>query len=424
MKVLILTDTRVSLETDKYTNQIRSSCGWIGVLVKNIQSSDTITSADIISVNMGNDGSTQTVGNATVHNLVGKPFTKKPQKNLIKKFNEILNNSKPDLIDIQGIEFSFGRDLLLCDYDCPVIATLQGLPMEISKVYYSGLPKNYKWKRTFFDNISLKGTFEKQKFMEERGKVSFEILKKADYIVGRTDWDHANTWKVNPEAEYFYNARIFRDDFYKEENVWDINKIKRHRIFGIQGRDSAKGLHIGIEALALLKKDYPDIELIVPGAYRYNSSKLRISAYEKYIRNLIKKHNLEDNVKFVGSLNAAEMVDILKTSHAFCQYSMNENSPNSLGEAMILGVPCVASFVGGTPSYLSHEHSGLFYEKSEPGTLAFMLKKVFDNDELATRLSENARKDALVRHDRDNNKNTLFEIYKQILNKTDGEKIK
>lgn len=415
MKILVLTSMPVRIETGEHYNSSKSSGGWIGMLVNNIQHSDVVENAVIVSVNPSNDGNCNEVGNVRCYNIKSKTITYRPQKLLIAEFQKILDEFQPDIIDIQGVEFTVGRDLLMCKHSASVIATLQGIPTELAKVYFCAMPKGFRHRRTLYDILHLKGLSEKQKLMRMRGRSSHEILKKADYIIGRTDWDHANSWYVNQNAEYFYVPRAFRDDFYKEENKWELDAIKRHRIFGIQGRDSAKGLHVAIEALALLKKTYPDVELIIPGGYKFDSPKRKITAYEKYIRNLISKNSLEENVKFVGSLSAAEMIAFMKTSHVFCQYSLCENSPNSLGEAMMLGLPCVASFVGGTSTYLHHESTGLMYEKGEMQTLAFMIKKIFDDDALARRLSANAREEAMERNAKEKSKDYLFEIYEKIV---------
>lgn len=415
MKILVLTTMPVHLKSEGYFNSSKSSGGWIGMLVNNIQKSSIVDNAVIVSVNPVNDESCDEAGNVKCFSIKAKTITWRPQKKLIVRFQKILDDFQPDIIDIQGIEFTVGRDLLMCRHSGSVIATLQGIPAELSKVYFCAMPKGFKHKRTFYDITHFKGLAEKQRLMRMRARSSHEILKKADYIIGRTDWDHANSWYVNKKAEYFYVPRAFREDFYKDENKWQLENIKRHRIFGIQGRDSAKGLHVAIEALALLKDTYPDIELIIPGGYKFNSPKKKITAYEKYIRDLISRYSLEENVKFLGSLSASEMIGYMKTSHVFCQYSLCENSPNSLGEAMILGLPCVASFVGGTSTYLQHDYSGLMYEKAEKQTLAFMIKKIFDSDELACRLSKNARAQALERNAPEKSKDYLFEIYEKIV---------
>lgn len=421
MKILVLTTLPVSLDTKKYSQKIKSSGGWIGMLVENIRSSSEFTGSAIISVNPSNEEGVISDEGLTCYNLQASTVRKKPQKVLSKKFQDIIDRVKPDLIDIQGIEFSIGRDMLRCRRTCPVAVTLQGLPGEIAKVYFNALPANFKYKRTIYDITHLKGTLEKQNFMKMRGKISVEILSGADYVIGRTDWDRAYSMSVNPNAVYYNCPRAFRNEFYCEKNKWELKNVRRHSIFGIQGRDSAKGLHVGIEALGMLKKEYPDVELLIPGSYKYDSPPLKMTSYEKYIRSLIKKYSVEDNVKFIGALCAQEMAEILKTSHVFCQYSLCENSPNSLGEAMTLGLPCVASFVGGTPTYLHHYKNGLSYEKSESASLAYMIKKIFENDELAEFLSENARNDALKRHDRENCRQKLFSSYADMINKASQE---
>ena len=408
----------VNISSGDYTKKLASSGGWIGVLIEYLSKSDRDDKVDVISVTPSNKNTKDTVGNVTCHHLYGKNVSFKPQVDLIERFQKIIDEVNPDIIDIQGVEFSIGRDLLMCKYNCPVAATIQGLPAELAKVYGVGMPKNFIRKRTIADWMHFKGAFEKQLFMKKRGEISHEIIRKADYIIGRTEWDHANTWKVNNDAKYCYNARVLRDEFY--ENTWDIENITPHTIFGIQGRDSAKGLHIAIEAIAILKKEYPDVKLSVPGMYKFDSPKIKMDWYEKHIRDLIKKYSLEDNIEFTGGLTAGEIAQKMMKTHVFCQHSMLENSPNSLAEAMIMGVPCVASYVGGTATYVVPEETALVYERSEAGTLAYMIKRIFEDNELAVKLSTNARKDAVKRFDRDKNVDSLYKIYDRIYKETKG----
>ena len=60
-----------------------------------------------------------------------------------------------------------------------------------------------------------------------------------------------------------------------------------------------------------------------------------------------------------------------------------ENSPNSVGEAMLLGCPVVSSCVGGVPDMLEHGREGFLYQASVPYMLAWYVKRVFGDDELA-----------------------------------------
>ena len=48
-------------------------------------------------------------------------------------------------------------------------------------------------------------------------------------------------------------------------------------------------------------------------------------------------------------------------SDIFVSASHIENSPNNVAEAMILGMPCIATFAGGTSSYIEDNKNGILY---------------------------------------------------------------
>ena len=62
-------------------------------------------------------------------------------------------------------------------------------------------------------------------------------------------------------------------------------------------------------------------------------------------------------------------------SNVFVSPSTIENSPNSLGEAMLLGIPCISSDVGGVKNLLKHEEEGYVYQTDAPYMLAYYVKK-------------------------------------------------
>ena len=64
-----------------------------------------------------------------------------------------------------------------------------------------------------------------------------------------------------------------------------------------------------------------------------------------------------------------------------------ENSPNSLCEAQLVGIPCVASFVGGVPEMLRDGKDGYLYTFNEPLMLAEYISRIFDSDSLAEQFS-------------------------------------
>ena len=96
-----------------------------------------------------------------------------------------------------------------------------------------------------------------------------------------------------------------------------------------------------------------------------------------------------------------------------------ENSPNCLAEAMLLGVPCVASNVGGVSDILAPEQNGILYDGNNPVKLAEAIKEMFrmtdEKDERLYGMLERSRTDAAFeKHNGDLNCKTSSGMYQEI----------
>ena len=124
---------------------------------------------------------------------------------------------------------------------------------------------------------------------------------------------------------------------------------------------------------------------------------------------MIRRLQLSEKITFIGSLNADEMKREYLSSNVFVCPSSVENSPNSLAEAQILGVPCVASKVGGISDMMKGNEENL-YQFDDVKMLAEKVCLIFRNQHLQVSTSEIAR----VRHDKMKNTIQLVNIYKAI----------
>jgi len=183
-----------------------------------------------------------------------------------------------------------------------------------------------------------------------------------------------------------------------------------------QGNSPIKGLNCALETIAILKKTYPDVKLICAGYKKDKKRLIEYSSYELYIESLIKRYGLMENVCFTGILNEDRMIEYYLSSNVYLSSSSIENSSNSICEAMLLGMPIVASFVGGTPSLIENRKEGLLYPFNEPYMAAAMISTIFSNDQFAINMGENARRRALINHDKGKNYNDLIKIYMDIIN--------
>jgi glycosyltransferase involved in cell wall biosynthesis len=175
-----------------------------------------------------------------------------------------------------------------------------------------------------------------------------------------------------------------------------------------------------LEAMPLILNRFPDAKLYIGGGNITKSDtiwdKLKRTSYGKYIEELIRRYSLESCVEFTEILDEKQMCQRYLKSNVFVCPSSIENSPNSLGEAMILGVPCVASDVGGVADMLNHREEGFVHQTDAPYMLAHYVCEIFANDELALQFSVKAKEHAMRTHDPQTNLNTLLEIYEQICN--------
>lgn len=93
-----------------------------------------------------------------------------------------------------------------------------------------------------------------------------------------------------------------------------------------------------------------------------------------------------------------------------------ENSPNNLCEAMIIGVPCVATYAGGTPSILENNIEGILVQDGDPWAMAGAILELAESPDIAVQFGNKAREKALKRHDRGRIINDLMNVYNNIIN--------
>lgn len=328
-------------------------------------------------------------------------------KHLESLWADVKESFKPDVVHIHGSEYPHGLAYVRACGARGVVVSLQGIISSYARYYAAGI--NYKSVKkclTFRDFIKG-GILDGQRSFEKRGKLEIELLQKVGHIIGRTAWDLSHAWAINPKATYHYCGETLRDSFYK--NKWDYNSCIPHSIFVSQANYPIKGLHMLLKSMPLVLREYPDAKIYVAGGNPTALPWWRITSYGKYLKELIRKLGIEKNVIFTGSLDEEDMCERYLKSNVFVCCSSIENSPNSLGEAQLLGVPCIASYVGGVADMIPNTACGTMYRFEETSMLADAICDVFANSEKFD--NSEMRKEASRRHDAKINANHLLDIY-------------
>lgn len=352
---------------------------------------------------------------------------------------QITSDFKPDVVHCFGTEYGHTLAMSRIFKKDRILIGIQGLCTACANAYMANLPESVQKSITFRDWVKGDSLRQQQEKFNQRGKMEVEIIRNVKNVTGRTDMDRHYTKEWNPNIRYFAMNETLRSNFYIGK--WDVNHCEPYTIFLSQGDYPLKGLHYMLLALPMIRKQYPEVKVRVAGNSLINyttlKDKIKLSGYGKYLRSIIKEYNLENQVEFLGRLDAEQMKQqYLKSGLYVCSSSL-ENSPNSLGEAMLLGVPCVSADVGGIPSLFTHDKDGILYHgfrtvensfdntcnenKTEAEKLKSIVKRLADaviemwsDNEKKLNYSRNARKHAKMTHDKEVNYHKMVDIYATI----------
>ncbi len=330
-------------------------------------------------------------------------------KRLEREFRYIDSRYNPNVVAIFGTEFPHSLSAIRVWREKAVIS-LQGIIGVYAKHYFTGIPANIVYKINVRNGRAY-SIYRDMLDLRKRGMYERKTLKLAKYVSGRTSWDYACIRFINEHVRYFTCNETLRSCFY--EGKWQYNKCNKHSILISQADYPIKGFHIFVKALSLIKKKFPDVKVTVTG-YPLNLDKGKGDSYSDYILELLEKYRLKECVEIIGVQSEENMKALFLKSNVFVLPSLIENSPNSLGEAMILGVPSVASDVGGVSGMIRHGEEGFIYQADAEYMLAHYVIELFENQPLAEKFSAKAREHALKTHDQDENMKTLLQIYKTI----------
>lgn len=338
----------------------------------------------------------------------------------IQLFRNIIRQICPDIIHIFGTENIHTNYMIhasseegLLDH---TVINIQGLASAIADSYYAGLPEKIISDYTFRDLYKNNGLKEQKEVFVQKGINEIDAIKTVHHVIGRTDWDCEICHKYHPDINYHYCSETLRSTFYK--NTWSYNDCQKHSIFLSQVNYPVKGFHKVLQAMPCILRKYPDTQILTTGPDLIHlglKGTIKQTSYVKYLRELIKKHKLQEHITFLGTLDEQKMCkEYLKANVFICPSSI-ENSSNSIGEAMLLGTPVIASDVGGTRSILGNDANEQMYSFLDTKALADEVTHIFNIGKDAETISASERNRARELYDPETNNDCLIEIYHKII---------
>lgn len=139
---------------------------------------------------------------------------------------------------------------------------------------------------------------------------------------------------------------------------------------------------------SLLINSFYDIKDIFPNMKLYIYGE---GDYREQLEKHIKQLSLEEKVFLPGAVS--NVVDKIKDAKLFVLPSDTEGMPNTLIEAMLLGLPVISTDCpcGGPRSLIEHGENGLLVPTGDRIALTKAIKSILDDDEFASKIGEKAR---------------------------------
>ena len=333
-------------------------------------------------------------------------YASEKDKIIIADCLKVIEDFKPDIIHVFGSEWGFG--LVEKYVDIPVVIHMQGsLPPYVNASYPPGYNFFTQWKTSHYNPIVLL----KRRFVWSRNdnyKVAREIdiLKHCRYVMGRTNWDYNITRLYAPDSQYYHCNEALRPVFFNPPKTWTFRQRKRIQLLSVGSCSMVKGMDLLLKTAKLLKDhtDF-DFEWLIAGP---------TGSFSFFEKNERTPHDAV-NIKFLGTLSAEDLAVQLAEADIYVHTAYIDNSPNSLCEAQIIGIPVITTYVGGIPSLVKNYETGILIPSNEPHMLAMEIVKLSRDTKLMEQLSHQGQLAARQRHNPESIKNTLTDIYQKII---------
>lgn len=154
-----------------------------------------------------------------------------------------------------------------------------------------------------------------------------------------------------------------------EEDYWPDWSAKT--VVFISRIESIKGCDLLPDICELVLKRIPDARFLICGD----------GSMKDELANEVNRRGIERQVELVGWVDDIEKIQMLKRSSLFLLPSYGEGMPMCVLEAMGLGLPIVATRVGGLPQLITDDENGFLCAPGDPVGLANSVAGILDKPE-------------------------------------------
>jgi len=290
-----------------------------------------------------------------------------------------------DIVHIHGTEHQLATSYLRAKLKVPAVVSIQGLI--------------FKYKKFIPDIIS------KRKFFWELSSYYEKIeIKNSNFFFCRTIWDVSSINELNNNPSIFLIWELLRPEFYSH-----ITTLEASDILFFGGNNYLKGLSFALQVFDKLISMNIDSKLQIVGKCSLNDIEIICKKYK--LKNLNSSH-----IVLHGLLDAKQIINVYDNCYCLYHPSLIDNSPNSICEAQLVGLPVIANKVGGVESLIEHGETGFLVELNNIEEHVSVLNNLKNDLSLRKSISIKSREVALARHNIESIVGDTLNAYNKILN--------
>jgi glycosyltransferase involved in cell wall biosynthesis len=326
-------------------------------------------------------------------------------RELLEASTRLIQDIAPDLVHIHGAELCFGLAARGCGV--PTVLSIQGSPTTGRHLHLRGVDRHYLRSLSLVGFLKGWGLFHDVANLKKHAAMEALTMSALRHVAGRTEWDRRLSSVMAPDAVYHHCDEPLRLPFH--EASWSAGTAVPGRVVCItSGSYTAKGIGTLLQAVAALRRLRPDTTLVL-ASVRPGEDHGRATL--RHVRAL----GIQDCVRLLEEIDAPAVVRELTSASVFVNPSHWENGSNTLSEAQLVGVPCVASAAGGMVTTADHGAAALLVQDGDPEALAGAVLSLMDDPDEAARLGARGRALARERHDRERIRSQVLTMYGEML---------
>lgn len=267
-------------------------------------------------------------------------------KKIINKIRKLLKEERPDIM--LSMNYKLLPIIIMANIfiNIPIVCSERSNPY----IYPSGLTWRYLRKIL---SIACDGYI----FQTERAKKYFPL-------------------KTQSKSVIIQNPISSQCELYKDIYIGD-----KKQIVAVGRLNRVKGFDLLIKSFSRIADEIQDINLIIYGEGPERNN----------LTNLIEKLKLDNRVTLYGK--STDVLNEIKNSKMFILSSRNEGMPNSLMEAMAIGLPCISTKCElGPEELIENNINGLLVEVDDVEEMSQSILKLINDRRFAKILSKNALK--------------------------------